>query len=237
MRSRAFAREERSMDVGVATNRKFTADDGPLIARMNAALGRANLTPRHRKLLHFALGKAHDDMGNYKEAMRNFEAGNRYRALGGRLERGCSARYIDRVIEATPPGYRDRQPDRGVEDATPILIVGMPRSGTTLTEQILSSHPEIAAAGERDVLGRALRGSRRHLGADVHSGGDAAPRRRLSRGAAAVRAGREAGHGQDARQFHAARRHPPRLPQRDPHPLPAPSDRHRSVHLHHQFRE
>ncbi len=140
--------EKNEVWFGVATSRKFTADDGPLIARMNAALGRSNLTPSHRKLLHFALGKAHDDMGNYKEAMQNFEAGNRYRPLGGRLDRRILTRYIDRVIEATPPGYRDRRPDRGVVDATPILIVGMPRSGSTLTEQILSSHPEVAAAGE-----------------------------------------------------------------------------------------
>ena len=115
---------------------------------MNAALARPNLTPRHRQSLHFALGKAHDDMGDYETAMRNFEAGNRYRALGGRFDRGAFARRIDRLIEATPPGYRDRQPDRGVEDATPILIVGLPRSGSTLTEQILSSHPEVAAGGE-----------------------------------------------------------------------------------------
>ena len=59
-----------------------------------------------------------------------------------------SSRRVDRLIEATPPGYRDRQPDPGVEDATPILIVGMPRSGSTLTEQILSIHPEVAAGGE-----------------------------------------------------------------------------------------
>ncbi|MGA7196339.1 sulfotransferase family protein, partial [Roseiarcus sp.] len=51
------------------------------------------------------------------------------------------------------PGYRDRQPDWGVEDPTPVLIVGLPRSGTTLTEQILSSHPEIAAGGEREPWG------------------------------------------------------------------------------------
>ena len=82
--------------LGLATNRKFTAGDGPLVARMNAVLGRSNLTVRDRKLLHSALGKAHDDLVNYKEAMQNFEAGNRYRALGGRLGRERLARYIDR---------------------------------------------------------------------------------------------------------------------------------------------
>lgn len=133
---------------GVATNRKFTTRDGPLIARMNAALARPHVTLRERQSLHLALGKAHDDLGEYEAAMRNFEEGARIRALGPRLDRNAHARNIDRVMAATPPGFRDRQADPGVEDATPILIVGMPRSGTTLVERILSSHPEVAAAGE-----------------------------------------------------------------------------------------
>jgi hypothetical protein len=112
---------------GLATNRKFTADDGPLIAQMNAALGRPNLTPRHLQSIHFALGKAHDDMGN-EAAMRNFEAGSRARALSGGLNRTALVRRVDQLIEATPPGYRERQLDPAVEDATPVLIVGMPRS-------------------------------------------------------------------------------------------------------------
>lgn len=133
---------------GVATNRKFAAGDGPLIARMSAALTRSDLTPRQRLSLHFALGKAYDDIGDYEAAMQNFEAGNRIRARGGRLRRDTLTRRIDQLIEATPPGYRERESDLGVEDATPILIVGMPRSGTTLLEQILSSHPDVAAGGE-----------------------------------------------------------------------------------------
>ena len=138
---------------GVATNREFTAGDGPLIARMNAALARSSLTPRQRLLLHFALGKAYDDIGDYQAAMRNFEAGNRLRALGGRLRRDALAQQVDRLIEMTPPGYSDRTLDRGVEDATPILITGMPRSGTTLIEQIVSSHPEVVAGGELQFWG------------------------------------------------------------------------------------
>ncbi len=116
---------------------------------MNDVLARPNLLPRDRQALRFALGKAYDDIGNYEAAMREFEAGNRLRAPhGGGLRREALARRVDQLIQATPPGYRDRQPDRGVEDATPVFIVGMPRSGSTLTEQILSSHPEVAAGGE-----------------------------------------------------------------------------------------
>jgi tetratricopeptide (TPR) repeat protein len=133
---------------GLAANRKFTNEDGALIAQMDAVLARPNLSPRKGQLMHFALGKAHDDMGNYRAAMLAFEAGNRLRGIAGGLNRAELALRVDRLIEATPPGYRDRQPDPGVADATPILIVGMPRSGSTLIEQILSSHPEVAAGGE-----------------------------------------------------------------------------------------
>ena len=106
---------------GLATNRKFTGEDSPLTAQMNAVLARLNLTPRKRQLVHFALGKAHDDMGNYEAAMRNFEAGNRLRAMAGDLNRAELVRRVDRLIEATPSGYRDRQPDPGVggRDANP----------------------------------------------------------------------------------------------------------------------
>jgi tetratricopeptide (TPR) repeat protein len=52
--------------IGFALNRKFIAEDGALIARMNDAFRQSNLTPRDRIALHFALGKAYDDMTNYK---------------------------------------------------------------------------------------------------------------------------------------------------------------------------
>lgn len=134
----------------VTANKKFTPEDVAMIDRMNADLERPNLTPRDRLALHFALGKAYDDVGNYEAAMRNFEAGNRFRAIAGRLDRAELTETIDKAIQATPPDYRDRLPDSGVEEATPILIVGMPRSGSTLTEQILSRHPDVAAGGELD---------------------------------------------------------------------------------------
>ncbi len=80
--------------------------------------------------------------------MRNFEAGNQLRAMGGRFDREGLVRRVDRIIEGTRASSFDRLPDWGIDDATPVLIVGMPRSGSTLTEQILSSHPEVAAGGE-----------------------------------------------------------------------------------------
>lgn len=137
-----------SVWIGITTTRKITAGDDALIARMQAALNQPRLMPRHRQMLRFALGKAHDDRGEYEAAMRNFEEGNRLRGMGGAFDRESLARRVDQIIEATSPAFWDRAHDIGTEDATPVLIVGMPRSGSTLTEQILSSHPDVAAGGE-----------------------------------------------------------------------------------------
>jgi hypothetical protein len=86
--------------------------------------------------------------------MRHFDAANALRGAQVRFDRERLARHTSHVIAATPPGFLRRRPDIGVDDTTPILIVGMPRSGTTLVEQILSSHPNIAAGGELSFWGR-----------------------------------------------------------------------------------
>ncbi len=162
---------------GVALHRKFTPGDGPLIARMDAALARSNLAPRHRQSLLFALGKAHDDMGKYEEAMRNFEAGNLLRARGGRLNRDMLARRVDRLIESTPPGYRDRQPDPGVEDANSNPDRGYAPIGVH-PDRADPLEPPGGRSGRRTgVLGRAQYALGGHLERRLLCCGDATPRR------------------------------------------------------------
>jgi tetratricopeptide (TPR) repeat protein len=138
---------------GLALNRKFTADDHPLIARMNAILARTDLALDVRQTLYFAVGKAHDDIGDYEAAMRNFEAGNHLRAKRAPVDLDRLARHVDQLSQTAPSGFHARQSDLGVDDATPILIVGMPRCGSTLVERILSSHPDVAAGGELNFWG------------------------------------------------------------------------------------
>ena len=132
----------------LATNKKFSIQDKDLIDRMSTCLARPELRLLQRQALHFALGKAHDDIQDYATAIRHIDAANRIRATRGRFDRVTLARQTDHVIASAPPGYLARRRELGVEDATPILIVGMPRSGTTLAEQIVSSHPNVAAGGE-----------------------------------------------------------------------------------------
>ncbi len=102
--------------------------------------------------LHYGLGKALEDLGEYEESMFHYDEANRF-TLATKLnnqpfdEQGFSKR-IDMIINATPPELFT-QPLEGRSDSElPILIVGMARSGTTLAEQILSSHPLVEAAGE-----------------------------------------------------------------------------------------
>jgi tetratricopeptide (TPR) repeat protein len=162
----------------LAAIRKVHTGDSALLESMNAGLRRSDLMPWERQALHFALGKSHDDLGDYAAAIRHFDAANVIRGAPARFDRGQWAGHISGIIGSTPPGFLERRHDLGVDDATPILIVGMPRSGTTLVEQILSSHPDVAAGGELDFWGRrhlaglgvfdatADAGSARHLARD-----------------------------------------------------------------------
>lgn len=131
-----------------AANKQFTAADQPLIERIQADLERPGLTPAQARALHFALGKAHDDLAEYPTAMEHFEAANRIRAQSDPWDRAELIGTIDRLIAATPPGFLENASQAASADETPLLIIGMPRSGTTLVEQILSSHPDVAAGDE-----------------------------------------------------------------------------------------
>ena len=139
--------------VGIARARRFTVADRPLLGRMQAALGHRGLSDDERMGLHFALGKAHNDLGDYAEAMQHFDAGNSVRGRSLRFDRAGFAAALDRQIARFTPELFEQLAGLGSTDETPLLIVGMPRSGTTLVEQMVSCHPAVAAGGELGFLG------------------------------------------------------------------------------------
>jgi hypothetical protein len=98
--------------------------------------------------LHFALGKAWDDLEDYEAAMREFDAANLLRHRTHKLNRAALAGQFRWMIERFTPDFFRTYAGLGDPDASPLLVVGMPRSGTTLTEQIMSSHPLVAGGGE-----------------------------------------------------------------------------------------
>src|SRR5690606_26207822 len=103
-----------------------------------------------RALLGYALGKVHEARGEHALAMARWQDANaaRRRAAGD-PDPAAIARRVDAVIAAHPPGVFDHAvPSPAAGDDRFVFVVGMPRSGTTLTEQILASHPDVHGCGE-----------------------------------------------------------------------------------------
>lgn len=139
---------------GLAELRKFEAGD-PLFARLEERLAADDLDDERRALLHHALGKISDDAGRHDDAMWAFA---RSKALTpARFDAGQHhAAYAAMKALFTPSFFQER---RGfcLADERPVFVIGMPRSGTTLTEQILASHARVEGLGELQDLPRLSR--------------------------------------------------------------------------------
>jgi tetratricopeptide (TPR) repeat protein len=128
--------------------RPITSDDNGLLQRMEAALATPGLEAGQRLRLHLAIGKAAEDLRDYALAMQHFDAADRVRRGSASFDSTAFSIEINRLIARCTPELLRRASDFGSCDLTPVLIIGMPRSGTTLVEQIVSMHPEVAAGGE-----------------------------------------------------------------------------------------
>ena len=128
--------------------RTVTAADNGLIAQMEAALVAPQLEPAQRLAVHLALGKAADDLEDYARAMRHFDDADAERRALASFDPEAFDAEIGRIIACFTPERLARAADEGAASAAPVLILGMPRSGTTLVEQIVSSHPDVVAGGE-----------------------------------------------------------------------------------------
>lgn len=128
--------------------RRITGDDDGLLERMQAALATPGLEESQRQRLHLAIGKAADDVGDYGLAMQNFDAADAVRRGCASFDSAAFSIEVDRLMARCSPGLMARAPELGSSDKKPVLIIGMPRSGTTLVEQIVSMHPQVGAGGE-----------------------------------------------------------------------------------------
>jgi len=145
--------------------RTFSDRDDPFIARLRKALERADITAAERADVGFALGRALDAVGAHDAAFRAYLGANRHsRDSAGSSFRDYDLkgheRFVERLIAAFPEGSRHAGPriySPRSDAPRPIFICGMYRSGSTLTEQLLAGHSQVAAGGELDFLPRAVR--------------------------------------------------------------------------------
>jgi tetratricopeptide (TPR) repeat protein len=128
--------------------KRLAEADRPLLAQMERMLKEDKLAEGEQSELHFALGKGYDDLREYERAIGHFDQGNRLKRRDGSYDPARHALLVDRLIARFTADFFAHNKALGSDWEAPILILGMPRSGTTLVEQILSSHPEVAAGGE-----------------------------------------------------------------------------------------
>lgn len=134
----------------------FSKDD-TLFKAMTAILQKAKDPKEERYMaLHFALGKAYEDMKEYPKSLEHYSIGAKLKRAILKYDEADVFGFFDSIRRVFNEDYFANRPYEGLSTTLPIFIVGMPRSGSTLTEQIISSHPDVYGAGEIKLLSACL---------------------------------------------------------------------------------
>jgi tetratricopeptide (TPR) repeat protein len=132
----------------LASARRFAADDRHFVAMQKLASKANSLEVAEQIDLNFALGKAFADVGDQRRSFDHMLAGNALKRQQINYDEAKALAHLERIRAAFTAGLIGEKGGRGDPSLLPVFIVGMPRSGTTLIEQILASHPAVFGAGE-----------------------------------------------------------------------------------------
>jgi tetratricopeptide (TPR) repeat protein len=149
-----------SMHFSLATCRPFTDGDERLIALEKLWADAKSLPENDQVALHFALGKAFDDLKQPERSFHHLSAGNKLKRSQIAYDEVEALRLFQRIQAAFTPDLLAKNAGVGEPSGLPIFVIGMPRSGTTLIEQILASHPKVFGGGEIVDLSRVIAGLR-----------------------------------------------------------------------------
>jgi tetratricopeptide (TPR) repeat protein len=133
---------------------RFTPDD---VAAMQSQLSLEELSREDRAQFEFALGKALEDAGDFASSFVHYASGNALRREVIHYQGESVTRLVQRSQALYTPEFFAARAGWGCQSAEPIFIVGLPRAGSTLLEQILASHSQVEGTRElTDVLGLAV---------------------------------------------------------------------------------
>ena len=134
----------------------FTADH-PYFLAMQKLIDEAGDAQDERFMfLHYSIAKAYDDFGDVDSAFRHFSAGAAIKRARLNYDESRSQAFFDGIKKTFDARFIADRSIKGHSSSLPIFIVGMPRSGSTLVEQILASHREVHGAGEIKVVSQAM---------------------------------------------------------------------------------
>ncbi|MCA3255245.1 MAG: sulfotransferase [Alphaproteobacteria bacterium] len=129
-------------------NLKTVRFDDSEVAAMQAALARDDISDEDRFHLDFALGKAFEDRREFAASFTHYDRGNALRRRSVVYDADETADFVERCIRIFTPEFFAARAGLGFDAADPIFILGMPRAGSTLVEQILASHSRIEGTSE-----------------------------------------------------------------------------------------
>ena len=137
------------------------------IGALDELIQKHNGNPEALSQLHMAIAKEYEDIGHYSQAFAHYTRGNATSAAMRRY----SIENDEQIFDAVLASSRCSEPfDTGFATEEPIFVIGMPRTGTTLLDRIITSHPDIFSAGELQNFGMALKrisGSKTRMMLDV----------------------------------------------------------------------
>jgi tetratricopeptide (TPR) repeat protein len=143
----------------LAESKSIEAGD-PLFARMVEQLGSDATAPAGKIDLHFALATVFENQEDYDRAFGHWKVGNRLKRSSIDYDDAAREAAIQNIMDVFNEELLGRYAGQGSDSEAPIFVLGMPRSGTTLVEQILASHSQVEAGGELTVLRRLARQAR-----------------------------------------------------------------------------
>jgi Flp pilus assembly protein TadD len=141
--------------------RRYTAGDPHVAALEALANDKASLRIDDEIHLNFALAKAYADIGRTQDGFRRLLAGNALKRSRVAYDEAAMLGGMDRVQAVFTPEFIRASQGAGDPSPVPVFVIGLPRSGTTLVEQILASHPQVSGGGELKLFDRAT--------ADIHA--------------------------------------------------------------------
>ena len=155
--------------LNLAKSKRFTAEHDEDADRIRAAAAQGAADKDTQRDLHLALGKIHDDRGEWDTAFKLYEQANRPFAAAAIEEVEGSLAVMDRMRAVFDADWFAARPPAARADPTPVFVVGMPRSGTSLVEQCLAAHPAVHGAGELSAILRLTTEAAARAGAEADS--------------------------------------------------------------------
>ena len=148
----------------LATNKRFTPEDPDMAFIQHLENKVCPEDKSDEAKCHFTLGKIYDDCREYDQAFAEYQQGNQIKWEDLSEPRQDYEKIADHLIAALDPALVEKAQGYGYGSESPVFVLGMPRSGTTLVESLLCRHPDVSAIGEVPYIANLVLGCEQHIG-------------------------------------------------------------------------